>query len=205
MPVADLPDRDPAGWARATEHPFLAAIREGSVPEAAFDVWLAQDYRFVTDLLGFQARLLARVSRAAQPVLAGGLVALVDELAWFERCADARGLDLAVRPLPATVGYGGLLQRLDAADVAVALAMLWAVERVYLDAWSHATPGAPAYREFVEHWTAPEFGTYVTALAAAADDTLRRAGEPPALDQWFADVIAAETEFWDMAWTGGRR
>src|SRR3954452_11002263 len=151
MAVADLPAHDRAGWARATRHPVLTAVREGTVPEAAFNAWLVQDYRFVTDLLRFQARLLARAPRAAQPMLANGAAALVDELAWFEHHARRRGLDLSAPPLPATVGYAELLARLDGADVAVALAMLWTLERVYLDAWSHAARGAPVYRGFVDH------------------------------------------------------
>lgn len=84
MPVADLPARDATGWARATRHPFLTTVRDGTLPEATFNAWLVQDYRFVTDLLRFQARLLAGAPRATQPVLANGAVALVVELAWFQ-------------------------------------------------------------------------------------------------------------------------
>ncbi|TFV55912.1 TenA family transcriptional regulator [Geodermatophilus sp. DF01-2] len=194
MPVADLPSRHPDAWQRATRHPFLDAVRDGTIPVAAFDTWLVQDVRFVADLLRFQSRLLARAPRPAQAVLAGGLVALVDELAWFEEQAAARGLDLAAPALPATTGYAGLLGRLDAADVGTALTALWTVERTYLDAWSAARPGAPEYREFVEHWTQPGFAGYVAGLEAAAD------GVPaPDADATFTEVVAAETAFWDMA------
>ena len=163
---------------------------------AAFDTWLAQDYRFVGDLLRFQARLLARAPRAAQAVLAGGAVALVDELSWFEARAAERRLDLAAPPLPATIRYAELLARLDAADPPVALAMLWTLERVYLDAWSGAAPGAPAYREFVAHWTMPEFASYVATLAEAAD-----AAPAGPVDALFLEVLDAEVAFWDMAST----
>jgi formylaminopyrimidine deformylase / aminopyrimidine aminohydrolase len=71
-------------WTAATHHPFLDAVREGTITEAAFDRWLAQDAMFVADLLTFQARLLARAPRPAQSTLAGGCVALVDELDWFD-------------------------------------------------------------------------------------------------------------------------
>ena len=205
MPVANLPARDPTGWARATRHPFLTAVRDGTLPEATFNAWLVQDYRFVTDLLRFQARLLARAPRTTQPVLANGAVALVDELAWFERHADERRLDLSAPPLPATVVYAELLERLDGTDVAVALAMLWAIEWVYLDAWSHAAPGAAAYRDFVNHWTTPQFGRYVTALATAADEALEHPGGGSDVYRWFGEVVHAESKFWDMACTGDRR
>ena len=194
VPVADLPSRHPDAWRGATRHRFLAAVRDGTIPVAAFDTWLVQDARFVADLLRFQARLLARAPRSAQAVLAGGLVALVDELAWFEEQAAVRGLDLGTPPLPATAAYAELLERLDAADVGTALTALWTIERTYLDAWSGASPGAPEYRPFVEHWTQPGFADYVAGLGTAAD------GVPaPDADAVFTEVVAAETAFWAMA------
>ncbi|HEX7824364.1 MAG TPA: TenA family transcriptional regulator, partial [Mycobacterium sp.] len=71
-------------WSAATRHPFLDAVRDGTIADEAFDRWLAQDALFVADLLAFQARLLGRAPRHAQAVLAGGCVALVSELDWFE-------------------------------------------------------------------------------------------------------------------------
>jgi len=195
--VAELPLRHPDRWARATRHPFLAAVRDGSIPGRAFNTWLAQDYAFVADLLWFQARLLARAPRQAQPVLVSGASALVDELAWFERRAEERSIGLTAPPLPAAVVYAGLLNDLDRAEVPLALAMLWTIERTYLDAWSFAAPGDPAYREFVDHWTDPAFTVYVDALAAAAD-AAGPAG--PDLDDRFRQVVEAEIGFWDMAW-----
>jgi thiaminase/transcriptional activator TenA len=193
VPVAELLERHPAAWRRATRHPFLDAVADGTLAPAAFDAWLVQDARFVADLLRFQARLLARAPRAAQAVLATGAVALVAELGWFEEQAVARGLDLGAPALAATAAYAALLHRLDAADVPTALTALWTIERTYLDAWSAALPGAPGYREFVEHWTAPGFAGYVAGLEAAADAA--SGGADPA----FLEVVAAETAFWDMA------
>ena len=193
MPVTDLLSEHADDWARATRHPFLTAVRDGTLPDGAFDTWLVQDALFVADLLRFQARLLARAPRPAQAVLAGGLVSLVAELDWFEEQAAARGLELRAAPLPATSSYAALLQRLDAADVGTALTALWTIERTYLDAWSYAAPGSPALREFVEHWTVPAFAGYVADLAAAADGL----GEPD--DAVFREVVAAEIAFWDMA------
>lgn len=207
VPVTDLLLRHPTSWDHATHHPFLAAVRDGTIPEAAFEAWLVQDYRFVSDLLVFQGRLLARAPRPAQAVLAGGALALVDELAWFEEQAAARHLDLGTPPMQATAAYAVLLGRLDDADVAVALTALWALERVYLDAWSFAAPGAPAYREFVAHWTMPQFAAYVDALERAADDAVGTALRGYDLDAVFAEVVDAESRFWaiafrDMTWTG---
>ena len=178
------------GWAAATTHPFLDAVRDGSVPVEAFDRWLVQDALFVADLLAFQARLVARAPRAAQGVLAGGVVALDEELTWFAGQAQARGLADAA-PEPATTAYRGLLDRLDAAPYPVAVTALWVLERVYLLAWQHAAPAAEPYRGFVEHWTAPGFAAYVDALAGLAD----AAGAPA---DAVAEVLALEAAFWPV-------
>ena len=191
--VRSVPQRHPDLWSAATRHPFLDAVRDGAMPVEALDTWLVQDALFVADLLAFQARLLARAPRDAQAVLAGGAVALVDELDWFEGLAAQRGLDLAVDPAPQTRAYAALLSRLDAAPYVDAVGCLWVVERVYLDAWTSALPGAEGSRELVEHWTTPGFAAYVTALQEAA----HRAG--PADDRLVVEVLRQEAAFWDTA------
>jgi thiaminase/transcriptional activator TenA len=199
VPVADLLARHADAWGRATRSPFLDAVRDGTLPAAAFDTWLVQDAHFLGDLLHFQARLLARAPRPAQAVLAGGCVALVEELDWFTRIAADRGLDLAAPRLPATEAYAHLLDRLDATDVGTALTALWAVERAYLDAWTSTLPGAGGYREFVEHWTVPGFASYVAGLETAADAVGPAGHTGPDEDAAFLDVAEAEAAFWEMA------
>ena len=177
-------------WAAATAHPFLDAVRDGTITDSAFDRWLAQDALFVADLLTFQARLLARAPRPAQVVLAGGCAALVAELDWFEDQATRRGLDLNTSALPATLAYRELLQRLDAAPYEAAVTALWVIERVYLLAWTSASDSTP-FSEFVEHWSTPEFAGYVAALGELAT--------PDKHEELVGDVLALEVAFWDMA------
>jgi thiaminase len=193
VPTSDLLRDHSRAWEHATRHPFLLGVRDGGLAPGAFDRWLVQDAHFVGDLLRFQARLLARAPRAAQAVLASGAVALVEELSWFEELGDRRGLDLGALRLPATAAYAELLGRLDAADVATALTALWAVERVYLDAWTVAAPGAAEYAGYVDHWTTPGFAAYVDALAGAADALGGRH------DDVVLEVLDAEVAFWNMA------
>ncbi|MGY1741535.1 MULTISPECIES: thiaminase II/PqqC family protein [unclassified Blastococcus] len=193
MPTSDLVRDHPDAWRRATHHRFLLGVRDGTLPPGAFETWLVQDAHYVADLLRFQARLLARAPRPAQAVLAAGAVALVEELAWFEELAGRRGLDLGAPRLPATTAYAELLRRLDGADVPEALTALWAVERVYLDAWTVAAPGAEGYAEYVAHWTAPGFAAYVDGLAGAADALGGRH------DDVVLAVLDAEVAFWAMA------
>ena len=183
-------------WTAATRSPFLDGVRDGSLPVAALDTWLAQDALFIADLLPFQARLLARAPRSDQAVLAGGAVALVEELDWFKGLAADRGLDLDAAPLPATLAYRDLLAHLDAAPYADALGCLEVIERVYLEAWSSALPGAPAYAGLVEHWTTPGFAAYVDGLSVAS----ARAGAPD--EALVAEVLRQEAAFWAMALDG---
>ena len=179
-------------WTAATRHPFLDAVREGTITDSTFDRWLGQDALFVGDLLTFQARLLARAPRPAQAVLAGGCVALVAELDWFEVQAARRGIDLEQPALPATLAYGGLLIRLDAAPYEAAVTALWVLERVYLLAWASATSNNTSpFGEFVEHWTAPGFAGYVEALGELAI--------MDGHDDLMGDVLSHEVAFWDMA------
>lgn len=180
-------------WTAATRHPFLDAVRDGDISDAAFDRWLVQDALFVEDLLRFQARLLSRAPRAAQASLAGGCVALVEELDWFDAQARQRGIDPHQPALAATLAYRDLLERLDAAPYAAAVTALWALERVYLLAWRHAASPSSPFAEFTDHWTDPGFADYVAGLEelASPDDHVDLVG----------DVLAHEVAFWDMALT----
>jgi formylaminopyrimidine deformylase / aminopyrimidine aminohydrolase len=178
-------------WTAATRHTFLDAVRDGTISDAAFDRWLAQDALFVADLLTFQARLLARAPRPAQAVLAGGCTALVAELDWFDEQAAQRHIELPALPLPATLAYRELLQRLDDQTYEAAVTALWVIERVYLLAWTSAASPMSRFGVFVEHWTVPEFAGYVDALTALAVD---------GHDALVAEVLEREVAFWDMAW-----
>jgi len=200
-PTERLLSEHAGAWRRATRHPFLAAVREGTLPEEAFRIWLEQDYAFAWALLRFQAHLLARAPRRAQRVLAGGLVALEAELTWFEQRARRRGLALQAALLPATAAYTGFLEQRGRHSYAEGIVALWALERAYLEAWRSASPGHRAYREYVEHWTVPAFAAYVEELAIAADAALDEPQASRGLAEVFLSVASLERDFWEMAWS----
>ena len=60
MTADALVSRHTAAWRAATVHPFLAGVRDGSVPENCFDRWLAQDYLYAQALVRAQSRIAAR-------------------------------------------------------------------------------------------------------------------------------------------------
>lgn len=178
-------------WTSATRHPFLDAVRDGTITDSAFNRWLVQDALYVADLLTFQARLLARAPRPAQAVLVSGCAALVAELDWFEDQAARRGLDLDSPALPATLAYRDLLHRLDAVPYQAAVTALWVIERVYLLAWSSAASEDSPFAEFIEHWSTPDFAAYVDGLEKSATSDQHA--------QLVAEVLEHEVAFWDMA------
>jgi formylaminopyrimidine deformylase / aminopyrimidine aminohydrolase len=207
MNTSELLERHPTMLRDATRHPFLDAVRRGALPAGAFEAWLTQDYLFAADLLVFQSRLLARAPRSDQAVLVGGLVAVEAELGWFEGRAGERGLRLEATRHPTTGEYRDFLLELENEPYAAGITALWALERAYLEAWRSAAPGHPDYREFVEHWTTPEFARYVAALEEAAGFALESGdwGEQERAEAAFLEVARLEKDFWEMAWSSIRR
>ncbi len=207
MRAAALIEDHPDEWRAATRHPFLDGVREGTMPEGAFETWLVQDYLFVNDLLSFQSRLLARSPRVAQAAVAGGLVALVDELGWFEELAQSMEPALDAPRHPTTDAYREFMAGQEEMGYPAGIVALWAMERAYLEAWRSAAPGHPDYRPFVEHWTVPEFAGYVAALEVAVDAVLSEAsgGEREEAEDAFLGVARLERDFWEMAFSGGGR
>jgi thiaminase/transcriptional activator TenA len=195
-----LLSRYAGAWSAATWHPFLAGVRDGSLPESAFRAWLRQDHLFVADLLAFQARLLAVAPRQDQGLLAGGLVALEAELSWFETEAREQRLPLGGARHPVAEAYRTHLENLLGGPYAAALTALWTLERAYLEGWSGARPGAGAYAKYVAHWTGAEFAAYVAGLEAAVGAALTGHGTGAACERAFLATAGLERDFWSMAW-----
>ena len=188
-------------WHAATHHPFLDAVRDGTLDPAAFSRLLVQDYHFALALTGAEGRYLAHAPRGDLEILAEGIQAMVAELAWFERKAAERGIDLAAPRQPTARAYLDYLQATTYEPYSVQLTVLWALERAYLEGWRTAVPGAPAFREFVERWTSDAFAAYVDALEAAVNRAIGRGGE--AEREAFRWVAKYEQAFWEMAYARG--
>lgn len=191
---------EPGLWERATRHSFLREVGQGR--GRFFGVWLAQDALFVSDLIVFQSRLIARAPRSSQAMIAEGVVGLLAELDWFDRQAGLLGVSLTVEPLTATRAYRALLRQLDAEPYPRAMVALWLLERIYLEAWRYAGScgSAGPYAAAVAHWTDPGFVSYVADL----EDRAGAAGQElnGAVQDIVSAVLACEADFWDMARDG---
>lgn len=177
-------------WRAATEHPFLAGLREGTLDPARF-ARLAR--------AGLPVRRCAAVvsGPAAGPRLA---YRAADPGAWRggagRRAGLVRGRGWAAGSV---LGGGARCEHpglLDTTPTPVALVALWALERVYRDAWQSAAPGAEPYREIVAHWTEPGFADYVAALEHLADTALTDFPSPEQ-QTVFDQVLRLEIAFWD--------
>lgn len=193
-----------AAWRAATNHRFLAGVRDGSVPADSFDRWLAQDYLYAQALVRAQCRIAAGAPFADVGLLAGGVVATVGELGWFEEMATWRGVALDAPMHSTTRAYCDFLQALTYSAYPAQITAIWALERTYLESWDGARPGAQPYREFVERWTTDAFRAYVGDLQAAVDRQLEAsAGEQAQqAEDSFCWVTRYERGFWDMAMSG---
>ena len=145
MTADALLSRHTAAWQAATVHPFLAGVRDGSVPEDCFDRWLAQDYLFAQALVRAQARIAGAAPFADVGLLAGGVVAAVGELGWFEQMVARRGVALDAPMHPTTRAYCDFLLALTYCGYPAQITAIWALERTYLESWDGARPGSIPY------------------------------------------------------------
>lgn len=186
-------------WPLLTEHPFVLATADGTLPEVAFDRWLLEDHAFVVEFRRFLAGVLTLApDEASRDVLAGGISALTPELALFRTELERRGLDRSGhRPSDGCVAYTSFMLASLHDGYEVAAAVLYGIEKAYLDAWTtvrqRARDAGSRYREFVDNWSAAPFATYVDDLGELLGD-----GEPSAAQRVaFGRVVSFEKRFWD--------
>lgn len=190
-------------WDGLAQHPFVLATADGTLAEVTFESWLVEDYAFV---VAFHRFLAGAVTIAPDPrardVLRGGLAALTGELTLFRDELARRGLDPEAHvPSLTCVGYTSWMLGSLADGWGVALAVLHAVERAYLDAWTAVRGRAVGqrYAEFVHNWSSPEFAAWVAQLAGLLGD-----GAPTAAQQHAHDRVTEwEHAFWDDVHANG--
>lgn len=184
-------------WQKGTEAEFLDAIRDGTLPEEAFQRWLVQDYYFVKGLTTFLAITIAKTPRPSQKILVAGLAAFDTELDWFEQHAAKQSLDLTTAMHPRCKRYVDyLVASAYTQPFEVLLAMLYGVEASYMSGWSALEASGP-YAEFIDRWSNDLFVDYVGEL-------LKTCNRHPHDSQQtqFNEVLRHEREFWRMTWEG---
>ena len=211
---ARLRDACADGWREYTEHPFLIALAEGSLSEAAFRHYLIQDFIFLRHfaraygLAAYKAESLDEIRFASQ-----GLQAIVDvEIGLHETYCASWGVDSSVleaaREDDATLAYTRyVLERGMAGDlldlfVALAPCLVGYGEigaRLFADSRTQLE-GNP-FRAWIEMYG----GENYQAISAEAVRFLDRVGRTRGADlriatlsRIFREATRLEAAFWRM-------
>jgi thiaminase len=192
-------------WSRVVRHPFVVSAADGTLHRDAADRWLVEDHHFILSFRRFLGGLLLICEDpAAGDVLSRGFAALQFELALFRNTAMKEGIDLGRAPSPSTVSWSAYLLSSLHDGYPTGIAVLYAAERVYLEAWQSVRGWADRdsrYWTFIDNWSSDAFGDWVDAIGLLVD----RAA-PEASDQVirlaFERVLRYELQFMNGLFAG---
>lgn len=201
LTCAHLISTHPDDWQAATVHSFLQQCQQGTIAAEQFNTWLVQDYLFVQEFTRMAARLIAIAPADHLDTLLGGMVAIKDELLWFQAKAAERSLDLSTLPQPTCRSYCQFMRSLSTQSYAVQATAFWAIELAYNQGWQVHSPMPTPYTEFADRWGNPGFTDYVKVLEQQADSALASATEAEQQEsaKIFLDIAQLEKDFWQMA------
>jgi thiaminase len=229
---------------RITNHSFLARAANGTLPKPLVAQWLANDLRYLEVYKGLseQTRTIVRSTQPEATVsdpedvetrLNAWLEAAIQngnrEEAFFQEVADIYKIDLSLTEATKNEGlrrYETLFNTFTANDRNAFIpwlegaVLLWAMEKVYYEAWSWARrqdaqtsprtfhkdqDGGAMRREFIPNWSNRDFLMFVEQLeriineavstAVKGDDELWRQVKNRTNAVWIA-ALDAEEAFW---------
>ncbi|MEQ8585293.1 MAG: thiaminase II [Thalassobaculaceae bacterium] len=210
-----LIDACPDAWRRYTEHPFVRGLADGTLPEAAFRHYLAQDYLFLIHFARAYALAVYKADDLADMRAAAGTVnALLDtEMSLHVQYCAGWGLTeaemAAVPEDPACVAYTRyVLDRGMAGDVldlhaalapcVVGYGVIGA--RLAADPATKRGDGNP-YDAWIAMYSGEEYLDVVRASVAQIDRLAAKRGGDARFDSLAATFAAAtelEVDFWQM-------
>ena len=140
-------------------------------------------------------------------ILLSGIIALKDELTWFQAKATERNLSLAQPLQPTCKTYCQFMAELAQQPYPVKATGFWAIELAYNQGWQCHSPMPEPYAEFADRWGNPGFTDYVKLLADQADSVLQGADKTvqAEAEKVFLTVASLEKDFWQMAYEGANQ
>ena len=190
--------------AEALAHPFVRGIADGSLAEALFAGYVAQDAFFLEAFARAYALGVARSpDRAALSAFADLLQGVREELRLHDGYAARWGIDLAaVRPAPATLAYTDFLLATAAlGEIGLICAAMTPCMRLYAYLGrSLAGSVTGRYREWVDTYAAAEFEELAATLERLLD---RYATDSPPVHAAYRRAMQLEVAFFAAASTGG--
>jgi thiaminase/transcriptional activator TenA len=204
----------PGPWRDYTEHAFVRGLGDGSLPRAAFQRYLVQDYLFLIQFSRAYGLAIYKTTELAEMrAFAATLDAILNhEMALHVAYSAEWGLserELADTPEhPANLAYTRFVLDCglagDLLDLAVALSPCvigYAVIGRKLAAAAAETP----YRPWIDAYAGPEYGEVAQSAASLLDRLAARRGGTARLadlTRSFAQACSLEAGFWQMGLTG---
>lgn len=201
-------------WAAYTRHPFVEAMRDGSLPREAFLAYLVQDYLFLFHFARAWALAAAKAETLDEMRIAARTVdALVNAemRLHVETCAAAGIAEAtlaAAEETPATLAYTRyVLEAGHAGDLLDLLAALAPCVLGYGEIGVRlGGDGAAPYRAWIDTYAGEEYqalcrevgGFLDTVAARRLGPDLAAAPRWPRLAQRFRVATRLEADFWDM-------
>ncbi|KAK2461218.1 hypothetical protein APHAL10511_006745 [Amanita phalloides] len=216
-------------YSDAIAHPFLESAAKGTLDPALLALWLSQDRiyamhaypRFIGALIanirfcathGVSSREELMNQRILK-MLAFALECVMKEAEFFKETARKHNLPLdGWKERKGTRDYTAEMCRVAVGmGIEEGLVFLWAMEKVYLDAWTIVRKRLASVKEtnaskqcvtpFAENWSAPQFAKFVDDLASLVNDL----GIKPGSQTWanaehiWNRVVELEADFWPNA------
>ncbi|THV00711.1 heme oxygenase-like protein, partial [Dendrothele bispora CBS 962.96] len=201
-------------YTSATRHPFLHAAGNGTLSNDLLSLWLSQDRIYAAHAYPkFIGSLIANIpfsssdlnhpsSTSATPEspevinqrilqsLVSCLTNVIREAKFFQETSEKWGLKLeGWQERKGTRDYTAEMTRISAnGRIEDGLVFLWAMEKVYLDAWTYVRDQLNARDKsdlkntdsavvpFAHNWSSPEFIQFVEELADLVDNVARSRG-----------------------------
>ncbi len=193
-------------WKVTCRNPFIAGVRDGSLPVEVFDQWLLQHAQLADGLFPAYCRTTAAAPERDRPVLLGVLQTLAAYMTRLGRTLTSRGIDGGSPIHPVCRAYVAYTVSLGFEPYAVGLVAMWAQYRAYRDAWGWAHPGAPEFRAFFRDFYSPDYEGGLAVLGRATDSALAEASRPEVrrAEEAFLEVAKYELAFWVMTMSQSR-
>jgi thiaminase len=230
---------------RITHHEFLARAANGTLPKPLVAQWLANDLQYLKIYKGISEHTLATVRQVHPSSAPSDIEDLQTRLiSWLEAAiqngtqevADIYQIDLSITPATKNEGlrrYEALFKTFTTSERNAFLpwlegaVLLWAMEKVYYEAWSWARrqdaqssprtfdkdlDGGAMRRELIPNWSNRDFMMFVEQLERILNEAVSTAVKgddgvwvqmKSRTDSVWQAVLDAEEAFWpDVSSTG---
>ncbi|KAK8056381.1 heme oxygenase-like protein [Apiospora rasikravindrae] len=221
-------------YKQATQCRFLELAGQGRLPKESLSQWLSQDRLYAQAYCRFIGGLISRVQLPVSPateasrttpfrillMLQTAMIGVTTELQFFEQTAKEYQLDLAAmedgQESEANKVTKACIDLFDSFTVEggkgrsllQGLVMLWALEKVYLDAWTfakqqsaaaEALDGGALRNKFIPNWAGDQFRAFVNQIQECLDAYASNIGagdiDKVAMDAW-KEMLMLEEGFW---------